>query len=61
VENLKRSVSGVRNIGKDRVEVGDFTSNPQSCLQAHQTLWFATVIDEEIPFLPARIELSLFL
>jgi len=34
---------------------------PQPCLQAHQTLWFAIAIGEEIPFLPARIELSVFL
>ena len=30
-------------------------------LQPHKTLWFAIVIHEGIPFLPVRIELSVFL
>jgi len=30
-------------------------------LRPHKTLWFAIVIGKEIPFLPVRIELSVYL
>jgi len=56
-------MSGVGNFGKDggtELKSEILPPTPQPCLQAHQTLWFAIVIGEEIPFLPARIELPVF-